>query len=277
MRYLEPKMIYIMRNIFLTIMCLIPVLLESQIVLEQVYSIGGPDKDIVAVDLGHNDFKYVVMDWVNDAMDFYNVDHSPFAIGVSAPVSFVGTGYQPGYFSRSLFDCDSSTIEYAIWNPIDRSSFYVYRLDGTLLFQKDSVLAPYCYGCYGASNEKKPIYNTTNGAKLWFIDNSGDYLVYDLCGVLPAGMETIENSRAGLRAFPNPATNEISIACGEEFGNGLYEITVLDAHMKQVFTDAIPEDGNLITPLHDFQSGHYYFVIKSEYGVVRTGKFNVVK
>lgn len=265
-----------MKTIILPFLLIICSNLNGQIVLEQVYSLNN-SKDLILVNLGHDDYKYVMIDFYNDQLDIYNVDHTPFMIGLTTPVSLDSGYLAPGYFSRSLFDCDSTTIEYAIWDPISMGSFYVYRTDGTLLFQKDSVLAPYCYGCYGASNDKKPIYNTSDGAKLWFINSQNEYLIYGLCGELPMQVSPIENEAYIIKAYPNPTTSDITIDCGEKYGNSGYKISILDSKMQLIQTRSIPSDGKVQMNVDALSSGPYYYVIKSEFSVLRTGKFIVLK
>jgi hypothetical protein len=251
--------------------------LNGQIVLEQVYPSSNFTKDLIVVNLGYDDYKYIVIDYYNDLIDIYNINHSPFMLGLTPPVSLDSGIISPGYFSRSLFDCDSSTIEYALWDPISLGSFYVYRTDGTLLFQKDSVLAPYCYGCYGASNEKKPIYNTSDGAKLWFLNQQSDYLIYDLCGELPVQVVPLENNLSAIKVYPNPTSGDINIECGERYGKDSYIISVFDSNMKLLSTQPIPNDGKVNMSLGSFQSGLYFFTIKSHFSILRTGKFIVTK
>lgn len=248
----------------------------GQISLEQTYPFAN-GKDLVIVNLGYDDYKYVHIDFYNDQIDLYNVDHTPFMLGVSLPVSLDSGIFAPGYFSRSLFDCDSSTIEYAIWNPVSFGSFYVYRIDGTLLFQKDSVLAPYCYGCYGASYEQKPIYNTSDGAKLWFLNQQNDYLIYDLCGDLPLQIVPLENNQSSLKVYPNPSFGDVRIECGVQYSKEGYSITVFDSNMKHISTKSIPTDGNVNFELGSARSGQYYYTIKSNFSVLTTGKFIIIK
>ena len=73
--------------------------------------------------------KYVFLDTVNDKFSLYNLDFTPFLTNISVPhpLRFGDPSntafYHVMYITRTLFDCDSATIEYmfsaqnAAWNP----------------------------------------------------------------------------------------------------------------------------------------------------------------
>src|SRR5207248_10993663 len=45
--------------------------------------------------------------------------------------------YEVAYITKSLFDCDTTTLEYVLENGIYPANFYIYRTNGTLLFQRE--------------------------------------------------------------------------------------------------------------------------------------------
>src|SRR5207247_11291030 len=97
--------------------------------------------------------------------------------------------FQVLYVTRSLFDCDTSNIEYVYANTVGGTKpFYIMRTDGTQLFQLDSAIGYFCLGyCLGLSDIIKLIRNTSAGAKLFLnnVQGNQDVHIYSLCGTLP--------------------------------------------------------------------------------------------
>lgn len=99
--------------------------------------------------------------------------------------------FQVIYVTRTLFDCDSSNIEY-IFQAATNSfkSFYIMRTDSTQIFKLDSANGPFCAGsCLGFSDIIQPIKNTSAGSKLFlqrpYSAYNGKIFIYSLCGTLP--------------------------------------------------------------------------------------------
>src|SRR5690348_16908521 len=99
--------------------------------LEHVYNFRY--KEFHVCDLGNNDYKYVIVD--SSGFSIYNLDHSPYLLNYVPPVPIFRAPeyYAVGYVTKSLFDCDSTTLEYALVGL----NFLIYRTDGTLLFERD--------------------------------------------------------------------------------------------------------------------------------------------
>ena len=115
------------------------------------------------------DFKFLYADYSLNELKILNLDHSLFA-SITLPIQYINRNkYKIGYVSKALFDCDSTTIEYAIMSGIYVHSFYVYREDGSLLFQKNRMVPAYCIGCFIGSHDVRPIVITPNGAKLFLL------------------------------------------------------------------------------------------------------------
>src|SRR5437764_2110879 len=127
-----------------------------------------------------------------------------------------GAYYRLGYITYSLFDCDSTNIEYAVMldhpDPTVHPNFAVYRTDGTLLFSKDTVGTVFCVGCGSGSYEMHPIMNTSDGAKLYLFNNANEFLVYGLCGTLPQIITEVGQSEpySYVKVFPNPTSGQIT-------------------------------------------------------------------
>lgn len=144
----------------------------AQVTLEHTYNIQLGNW-MYYTDLGNNNYKYLAVDSYNDKFSLYNLDHTPFMLNIQTPISLLPSGFSVGYVTSSLFDCDSTNIEYVLTSTVPTEPFYVYRTDGTLLFQKDSVVAFWCFGCFGGISAH-PIFNTPAGAKLLLANQSAE-------------------------------------------------------------------------------------------------------
>jgi hypothetical protein len=205
---------------------------------------------------------------------------------VSVPVPLVGNGeYTIGYVTKSLFDCDTNMIEYAIISPNNwRNNFYIYREDGTLLFQRDSTLAPWCLGCYSAAYDIRPIVNTVSGAKMFLAkaNNLGFFLtvdVYTLCGELPENPNGIQEQQfSPVKVFPNPTKDEIKFQFDFP-GNILpYSLILYSSDLKVVNRIKLnPDMNNYLLDVSHMSSGIYFFSLHSDTKEIQNGKFVVTK
>jgi hypothetical protein len=193
--------------LIILILFLYNVNINAQIILDQIVdsSYAGHDvfmgDNFYTTELSSTETKYVFLDDATNTFSLYNMDFSPFILNISLPepVATATSGYQPIYITRALFDCDTSNIEYAYQSPtICTRTFYVMRIDGTVLFQLDSANGPFCLGtCLGMSDYTRPIRNTSAGTKLFLqhcSEINGGYYIYSLCGTLP--LETFEFSNS---------------------------------------------------------------------------------
>ena len=93
---------------------------KSQITLEHTFpnAVGVPttgNKTSALIDLGDSVYNYLLMDSKTSRYTLYNLNHS-LNISDTFPVRYGPTAYtQYGYFSRSLFDCDTSNIEFLLF------------------------------------------------------------------------------------------------------------------------------------------------------------------
>lgn len=187
---------------------------NAQITLEHQYIISG-NKLFYITDIGNNDYKYVIMDTAG--LSIYNLDYSPYLLNFVPPIPLgrPPSYYEVAYISKSLFDCDSATLEYVIVNGIYPANFYIYRTDGTLLFERDSVTGPYAIGNLDGSLYQKPIVNTPDGTRLFLFgrDFNGypdTMYIYSLCGTLPESVNEMPVDNSYVKVFPNPADGIIN-------------------------------------------------------------------
>jgi len=104
---------------------LIPILLfafqpiKAQITLDAIVEPLGIGYDFYTVQISENETKYFQADTSTNTFDLYNMDFSPFLTDIEVPEPFNITSAAPMqalYISRTLFDCDSTNIEYAYYS-----------------------------------------------------------------------------------------------------------------------------------------------------------------
>src|ERR1043165_6491616 len=109
---------------------------NGQITLDtMVYRYLG--EDFKPVQISSTETKWFFADTTNNTFSLFNMDFTPFITNVVVPEPFApaSSSMQALYITRSLFDCDSTNIEYAYYSPRNiGKSFKVLRTDGTLLF-----------------------------------------------------------------------------------------------------------------------------------------------
>src|SRR5204862_2397889 len=117
------------------------------------------------------------------------------------------------------------------------SNFYVYRTDGTLLFERDSVTGTYNIGGFDGSTIQQPIINTPDGAKLILQDNKStaydSEYVYSLCGTLPEIIKETSNETNFLLVFPNPAHSVINFQINKLYMD-VFNLTIYNSSFQKV-------------------------------------------
>jgi hypothetical protein len=271
-----------MKKILIALIMLLSHKTDAQITYEQSYP--GPNSSafarLVIINLGNNDYKYFYFDYNLNQLKLFNMDHSPYTT-VNAPFPLIDESkYTVGYITKSLFDCDTTMFEYAIMPGDGTKNFYVYRQDGTQLFERDSTIAPWCFGCFNASYDFRAITNTPTGAKLFLLkaDSTGALLVFDvysLCGTLPEdGIKVEAASTSYVKVCPNPAlgTTDFQFDLPNNIKN--YELDIFNSVAEiikririQNPTERFHLDGI------DLSSGQYYYTVTTENKVLQNGKF----
>ena len=246
--------------------------------MEHTYNIQSGNS-LYYTDLGNNNYKYFTVDYLNDKFSLYNLDHTPYILNIATGASLQSGIFTIGYITSTLFDCDSSTIEYVITTTNSSTlPFYIYRTDGTLLFQKDSVVTYWCFGCYGGISAH-PIFNTPVGTKLILVNqSSNDWFVYALCGALPETINQIEQGgNHYVQIFPNPSSGytTFEVDVPNNFEN--YELTIYDASFQSVRTESIKGRQRITIESDMLSSGDYYFSLQTKNKIIQTGKFIISK
>ncbi|MEI6853415.1 MAG: T9SS type A sorting domain-containing protein [Bacteroidota bacterium] len=264
------------------IMMLFNASVMSQITFEHSYNVYK--KDLYVKDIGNNNYKYVIFD--SSGFSLYNLDYSAYLLNVVPPIPVwqPPVYYEISYISNTLFDCDSNNIEYVISRGGYPSNFYIYRSDGTLLFEKDSAVGCYNIGAFGGSEIIQPIVNTPAGTKLFLIDNKVQYLttnteyIYSLCGSLPESISEIPHDNIYVKVYPNPTDGIINFQIDQPNNYDKFRLTIYNTSFKKVLETVIDEkDFQLNINQKQLPSGVYLFDLRTDKKVYQTGKFIITK
>ena len=258
---------------------------NSQITLEHnldSVTFGG---QFYCTDIGNNEFKYVFLDTNINGFHLYNMDMSPFMTNIIIPStdSVIKDGFTVIYVTRTLFDCDSSNIEYVFERPFGSNTvpFSVFRTDGTLLLQVDSARGPYCFGCYGGSTDIRPIQNTSDGAKLYLdkknIQFGSGVLIYSVCGVLSVDIYDFSDNKSFVKIFPNPISGILNFQIVPPNNVEEFQLIVFDSNSNKIKSEKITIDTNYSLDLSHFNNGTYFYSLASKQRAYQTGKFILIK
>lgn len=253
---------------------------KSQITYEQSYPFVGSScmNRIQLSDIGNGDFKFYYTCYSSNELRIFNLDHSSYRT-ISVPILLNSPGdYEIGYVSKDLFDCDSTLIEYAIMPSDLRKNFYIFREDGTLLFERDSTIAPYTLAQSSGSFDSRPIMNTPSGTKLFLAKNVNGNLpfidVYSLCGTLPLSINKTQGE-SFVQVFPSPSKSIVHFKLRLPDNFEEYQITIFNDKGQVVSkVERLWVSDEFDFNAERFGAGIYYFELRSKSGKnIKSGKF----
>lgn len=258
---------------------------DAQITLDTIISPLGIGFDFYTVQISENETKYYFADTVTNTFSLYNMDFTPFMENIAVPEPFANFGFFALYISRTLFDCDSSNIEYLYQaTGFNDKPVRIMRTDGTILFELDSAVAPYCNGlCLGWSDIIVPIRNTSDGTKLFLnkYDSTGRQKIhiYSLCGELPTKTIDLTFLKESLvKIFPNPTSGKLNFQVNLPDNKNKYELVILDNSAREIKRERIDYNKiNYSIDVSSFDSGTYFYSICSKNGAYKSGKFILTK
>lgn len=244
---------------------------KAQMTLENLYTGQGK---FVLTQIATNQFKYFLFDPPTNQFKLYNLNHSLY-MTVNIPLTYnvSSSQYYVSFVTKSLFDCDSTNIEYAVMFLGDGSPTYptpyfaVYRTSGTL-FQKIDTVRYFNYSTglqYGTYYNTVPIINTPAGAKLILSKPTGQAAVYSLCSVLPTNIVKNETPFDEIgNPFPNPTNNQITLPYSlpkNETSGKLVIVNSLGQTIKEFDVDS--NFSSLILNKNELPTGTYFYQVKS--------------
>jgi hypothetical protein len=245
--------------------------------------LDGLGWDFYTVQISSTETKYLFEDTVTNTFSLYNMDFTPFMTNIAVPQPFESFTFQVLYVTRSLFDCDTSNIEYAYATTSGGTKpFYIMRADGTQLFQLDSAFGIFCLGgCLGLSDIIKPIRNTSAGAKLFLHKGIAniDVHIYSLCGTLPEEVFDFMNiNQSFVKIFPNPSSSSLTFQINLPDNINEYELVIWDNNAKEIKREKVNlrNDKHFID-ISSFSSGTYYYSLCTKTKAYQSGKFILTK
>lgn len=254
----------------------------SQITLDATIDSANLIYFFNSVQISDNETKYYIADTVNNSFNLYNMDFTPFIQNIPVPEPFIKQGntttiFRVIYISRSLFDCDTSNIEYAYEAAThSEERFYIMRTDGTELFHLDSANGPYCFGdCLGGADWIKPIVKTSDGTKLFLQRYWGGVSIFSLCGSLPNGHDAIaENGfQSFVKVYPNPSGDRINFKVTLPNNMEQFCLEISDINGRVVKRESIHSFDDYILDTSNFPSGNYNFRLVTKNQNIQNGKF----
>lgn len=234
-------------------------------------------------EIARGESKYVSLNVDANSFSLYNMDMSPYLLNIHIPVSdSIKNGFAVVYITKTLFDCDSTNIEYVYQHPFDRAPFRVLRTDGTVLLYVDSARGPFQFGgISGGAYDTRPIKNTSAGTKL-FLDKLNPWgkgiLIYSLCDSLVADYLTISQTPIYLKAFPNPTGSQINFEYQLPSNLENFEIVLINNEGKAVKRESIDASLSKHTlDISSLASGSYIYSLVSQTKTFKSGKFFFTK
>ncbi|GIV35574.1 MAG: hypothetical protein KatS3mg031_3109 [Chitinophagales bacterium] len=272
--------------LIITIMMLFSVQLKSQITLDfENDTIVFSPSEFYCIDIGENESKYIHFNVLANSFSLYNLDMRPFLMNVALPNGdSLKNGFVVMYVTRTLFDCDSTNIEYAYSKPVGSNvfPFRIIRTDGTVLLQIDSARGPYHFGgASGGSLIIRPIKKTSEGTKLFLdkLNPSGRGVqVYSLCGELPTDYIELTQENSYVKLFPNPADMKINFEVVAPNNFDEFKLVIYESNGTELKRNYISSmNKNFILDVSNFNSGAYFYSLISREKVYQRGKFIITK
>ena len=192
------------------------------------------------------------------------------------------------YFTRDLFDTDTSTIEFLAMETFTVASrVEVVREDGTVLFTQDparfanlsGITDPtWNYVFSDGTNTYLHLELTYNaGALLYLLPG---HLPCNVCGELfePNGMAPGTSSSSNAAVFPNPADGSATVLLGDLTGTRATELVLVDGSGRSIKRIAIgPGTERLSITTSDVPSGMYTYYLETDRGIRPGSRFLVVR
>jgi hypothetical protein len=240
------------------------------------------------VQISATESKWYFADTVNNTFSLYNMDRTPFITNVAVPLPFspYNENYQAIYITRTLFDCDSSNIEYLYEAPSSGHCYntvFIMRTDGTQLFRQDSARCPYLIGSImGGSDWVRPIVNTSSGARLFICHpycGSNEFIsAYSLCGSIPTETFDFTNtSQQFVSIFPNPSSNSLTFEIHPPSNLEEFQLVIIDNNGTEVKREQLKDNYHVTVDVTNFSNGNYFYSLFTKSKSYQSGKFIITK
>lgn len=242
------------------------------------------------VKLSASGFKYFHASNVEQhELALYNLDGTLFKQLTLPPDPFDTPPAVAWYVSESLFDTDSSTVEYLLLYYFNRmvidssmpslepySMIRVADEFGNILFEEENANT---YELFTTGRKYFSIYGTDQGTKMQLMisDDEGTYLetkVYGLAGSYPTGIERLQNPELGwFELSPNPNRGSLRLSWDLPGGMVAAQVELLTLDGKLVKSLSVPPGtSELQEELPHLSTGMYFYQLRSASGQLLGGK-----
>lgn len=276
-----------MKNICKLLFIFLSTSTTAQITLDTVVtSQSGIGSSFYTVQISSNETKYLYEDSLTNTFSLYNMDFTPFLTSIPVPEPFDNWTFQVQYVSRSLFDCDSTNIEFVYEAPTTGyKTFYIMRTDGTELFKLDSANGPFCAGgCLSLSDVIRPIRNTSSGTKLflqrpWSMNQAFTTNIYSLCGSLPLEVFDLTiREQTFVTVYPNPASMSLTFILNLPDNINEYELVIVDSNSKEIKREQVRiQNFEFKLDANNLSQGTYYYSLCTKNKSYQSGRFIITK
>lgn len=255
--------------------------------IAQLDFVGSYDTPARLIYLSDNEPAIMIYHQSAELLELYNTDLTLIS-SIDIPIEYVGSGqYNLFHPSRTLFDCDSTNIEYLIsYGSMNISEAYVkiIRDDGTVIFDlpehtfadETIISANPTYGASMVEDEQGVVF-------AFFNDGfpSGPTSLYRSCGSIPGncrpcninGFSVGENGISpplnDYLLYPNPGNNQFAIEYDLEDTYSEARLTLVNMNGQVVLEKKVgPSMNYILVNTSNLASGRYQVVLSAEEGVL---------
>lgn len=276
-----------MKKIILIAFLALGMTANAQITLEHTYDTASTydANQLMIINFEVSGEHYVKINLVKKSIDLYDMNHS-----FDKSISFASYPQSSNnipiilYLSEHLFDNDDG-IEfmyvYIIGTSVPIPNTRVYKEDGTLIFQADSM------GPLVRVNTPQlqiPIYNTSFGSKMILSClNNGKAKVYSLPGALTtdiaeANGKLMQQYGQLSKLYPNPSNGTVTLQYELPKGETEGELILYNLQGIEVKRYKVDNTFNeMLIDNTELPAGTYFFQLQTSKGTVGTKKMVVIK
>lgn len=253
----------------------------------QLEYVGTFDNDFARlIYLADNEPAIMLYDQQNEHIELYNPDLS-LITAFDIPIPYVGSAqYHLFHVSRTLFDCDSTNIEYLIsYNSFTTSEAYVkvLREDGSILFDlPEHVFADESLSLNNPTIGPSVI-NDGDGALFVFV-NSGiagagfPTSIYRSCGTVPQSCGSCPNDFVvgfpenpiqghSVKLYPNPGNGQFALEYELSLDYNSATLSMFDMIGREVLQKRVgPSMSYILVNTNNLKAGRYEVVLRTEDG-----------
>jgi hypothetical protein len=260
--------------------------------ISQLEFVGTYDSVARLIYLSDNEPAIFIYNQENEHIELYDTDLSLIST-FDIPIEYEGTAqYNLFHVSKTLFDCDSTNIEYLISyssENISEAYIKILREDGSVLLN----LPEHTFADEGMINVVPSIHKAMiedeNGVLFMFFNSglphpSEPTTLYRSCGSIPGcsnpcdettvGVmeQVVENSQ--IHIYPNPGNGQFSLEYDlpREFSRAT--LLLFDMRGKEVLRKTVgPSMSHVLINTSSLSSGRYEVVLSTKEGMVISASY----